>query len=570
MDSRNYALDAWAYAKSVIEGDRLACKYVVQACQRFADDLRRIDEGVSTFVFDSDEAWRWCRFLESLPHVKGKWASKGEKLILSDWQIFCTCNIFGFRDKETQKRRFREVYIEVPRKNGKSLWMAGIGLGGLAIDMETGAEVYCGATTEKQAWEVFRPAKLICERTPELREAFSVTPRAKSIDTPDGGRMEPVIGSPGDGPSPSIGIADEFHEHVNSDLVDTFITGMGARDQPLMVHITTSGSDMGGPCYEKRMDMIKVLDGSVEDDRIFTIIYTLDEDDEWDTVDAQKKANPNYGVSVSADFLHGQLEQARRSASKQTAYKTKHLDLWVGAKSAWMNMLAYQRCRKRDITLEAQRGRKCYAALDLASKVDLAAKCYLFPPDEKHFKWMAFFVYYLPEDLVMNRQDAGKGSTNSTRYKSFHAGGHITATPGNIIDLDMIESDIIEDMDKYVFEKVGYDPWQATQLATHISEKGLETIEIRQTVQNFSEPMKEIEAKILKRQIEFSYDPVTMWCFSNTVAKEDKKGNIFPDKESKLNKIDGVVALIMAMRLAIADMGENRFFGGLGPQILEA
>lgn len=528
-----YSERAIKYADSVIGKEIPACIYVIQACERFITDFHRDD-----LFFNQDEAERWCRFLEKLPHVKGKWAAKRETLILSDWQIFCTVNIYGWYFAKTKRRRFRDVYIEVPRKNGKTFWIAGLGLGHLCIDGEFGAEVYCGATSEKQAFEVFRPAKQICERTPELRERFNLDVNAKNLNILEtGSRFEPVIGKPGDGSSPSCGIADEFHEHPDSDQVDTFTTGMGARDQPMMLHITTAGSDMGGPCYAKRDEIKKILDGSVTDDNIFGIIYTIDEDDRWDSVEAQIKANPNYGISVDAGFMQAQLDAAKRSAIKQSAYKTKHLNVWVGAKSAWMNMLAYQSCRK-DISLDDYKGEKCYIGIDLASKLDIASMAMYFP-----VHGAAFAKHYLPEERIL---DGG-----NTRYKAWHADGWIEATPGNVIDYAYIEDDLDALKSDYEVCEVAYDPFQATQFSVRMCERGFPMIEVGQTVKNFSDPMKEVEALIEKKAMIFQKDPVLMWMFGNVVAKLDKKDNVFPDKERVENKIDGVVALIMAVNRAV-------------------
>jgi phage terminase large subunit-like protein len=549
----SYCARAVQYADSVIAGDIPACKYVIWACERFIADLKRDD-----IYLDEDDANRWCRFLEKLPHVKGKWAAKKETLKLGDWQIFCTVNIYGF--KKNGLRRFRDVYIEVPRKNGKSFWVAGLGIGHLVIDGEFGAEVYCGATSEKQAWEIFRPAKQVCERTPALRERFGLEVNAKTLTVLDtGSRFEPVIGNPGDGSSPSCGIADEFHEHKTADLVDTFITGMGAREQPVMLQITTAGNDMGGPCYEKRLDIIKILEGAVKDDRVFGIIYTLDEDDSWDTVEAQKKANPNYGVSVDGEFLAGQLDAARRSPVKQSAYKTKHLNVWIGAKEAWMNMLALQACRKKKLNLDDFKGRKCFIGIDLASKIDIASMAILFPP-EKEGKWAAFFRHYLPEDRIL---DGG-----NTRYKGWHAAGFIEATPGNVIDYSYIEDDLNDIKSDFEIVEVPYDPFQATQFSVRMQEQGFPMVEYGANVKNFSEPMKEVEAVILKKNIELEIDPVTLWMFSNVVAKLDKKDNIFPDKEKPDNKIDGVVALIMAMGRAMFHQKSGSIYEQRGMRIL--
>lgn len=532
---------AITYSRSVTRKRRpvLACQHVKNACLRFLNDLKRDD-----LVMVRDQAERWCRFLEKLPHVKGKWAAQHSRLVLSDWQIFCTVNVFGFYFTESGRRRFREAYIEVPRKNGKSFYVAGVGLGMMTIDGEHGAEIYCGATTEEQAWHVFRPAKKICEKQPDLVDKFGISVNAKTLTIDHtGARFEPVIGDPGDGASPSCGIADEFHEHKNSDLVDTFSTGMGAREQPLLIMITTAGSDMGGPCFAKRDDIIKILNGSVNDDRVFGIIYSLDDNDKWDTIKAQIKANPNYDLTVDAEFLKGQLSQARRSPIKQVAYKTKHLNLWVGAKAAWMNMLAYQKCKHKTLKLEQFKGRRCIVGIDLASKIDIASMSIVFLPTSNDSSFTVFVKHYIPEDVILEG--------GNTRYKAWHSGGYFEATPGNVIDYDYIESDLIELRSLFEVVEVAYDPFQATQFSTRMASEGFSMVEIGATVKNFSEPMKELEALILKQMIYFTDCPILTWMFGNVVAKLDKKDNIFPNKQQPENKIDGVVATIMALNRAI-------------------
>ena len=535
----DFCVRAVKYADGVIGGTIPACQYVKQACRRFVDDLKRKD-----IHLNQATAEMWCEKLEKLPQVKGKW--RGQLLKLSEWQIFCTVNIFGW--EKNGKRRFRDVYIEVPRKNGKSFWVAGMGIGMLTWEEEPGAEVYCGATSEEQAWYVFGPAKDVCNQLPKLKKKYGVSVNAKAITILGNNSVfKPIIGNPGDGGNPSCGIADEFHEHKTSDLVDTLKTGMGSRKQPLMLSITTAGSDMGGPCYEKRSDTIKILSGAVEDDSVFGIIYTIDEEDDWDTTEAQIKANPNYGISVDADFLNGELAQARRSATKQVAYKTKHLNQWVGAKLAWMNMLAFQACRK-DMQIEDLKGERCIIGIDLASKTDIASMAILFPDTKK-----VFVKHYLPEETILN----------NARYKAWHTEGWITSTPGNVIDFGYIEDDLKELKSAYEIIEVPYDPFQATQFSTRMVEEGFPMIEVGATVRNFSEPMKELEGWILEKQVTFEKDPVLMWMFGNVVAKLDKKDNIFPDKEREANKIDGVVALIMAVNRSILTPEEEYVTGNL-------
>lgn len=537
MSSTTYDQRAITWAQRVVDGEEVRGGYVVAACQRFLDDLERAE---FAYVFDAHEANRRCAWIERLPHVKGRWAAKGERLVLSDWQVFVVCNLFGWKHRETMLRRFRESYVEVPRKNGKSLLAAAIGLNLFAADDEYGAEVYSGATTEKQAWEVFRPARQICERLEALRTKYDIEVHAKNLAImSQGNRFEPIIGNPGDGASPSCAIVDEFHEHKSSELIDTMTTGMGARDQPLLFVITTAGSDFGGPCRERRQDMIRILDRTVDDETVFGVIFTLDEDDDWTTPEALEKANPNIGVSVSRDFLLSELAKAKRSPTKQTAFKTKHLNLWVGAKAAWMNMLYLQRCKK-PLNLGEHDGQLCFVGIDLASKIDIAAMALLFP---RNGKLEAFFRFYLPQEAVYDGRN--------DRYVAWAETGEIITTPGETIDFSYIEDDLKAFCKRFDVPEVAFDPYQATQFSQRMMDEGLTMVEVRPTWPNFSEPMKALEGEVVEQGFRYDSDVFT-WMVGNVVVRHLRNDIIFPDKEKPENKIDGVVALLMAMNRYIA------------------
>lgn len=527
------------YAEAVSKGRISACRFVKLAARRFLKDLKRKR---FAYRYDPELADRACNWIEKMPHVKGQWAARRERLVLDDWQIFITCQLFGWINKKTGNRRFRKAYVEVGRKNGKSAWAAAIGLFMLCADGEYGAEVYSGATTEKQAWEIFRPARQMCQRLPDLKEAYGIEVNAKTLAIlHNGSRFEPVIGKPGDGASPSCALVDEFHEHSSSDLVDTMQTGMGAREQPLLLIVTTAGSNFGGPCYETRSEVIKLLEGQYQDETVFGIIYTIDEGDKWDSIESLKKANPNYGISVSAEFLQAQMAEARRSALRQNAFKTKHLNLWVGAKTAYLNMLHVQRCINRKLTLESLRGAECVVGLDLASKVDIASMVAAFNIGGV---LKALVRRYLPEDAV--REDA------NPRYQAWADAGLITLTPGAVIDFDFIEEDLRELATICRVREVAYDPYQATQFASHLDAEGFTMVEVRPTVLNFSEPMKDLEARTRNQTFEYDGDPVLTWMFGNVVAFLDAKDNVYPRKEREENKIDDVVALIMANQRLMA------------------
>jgi phage terminase large subunit-like protein len=527
------------YATDVVVGKMLACKWVRLACQRHLRDLQRKDW---PYRFDKAKAERACAFITLLPHTKGKWAARRETVVLQPWQQFIVASLFGWVHKHTGLRRFREAYCEIPRKSGKSLLAAGIGLYLLAADDEYGAEIYSGATTEKQAWEIFRPARLMALRTPDLREAYGITVNASNLAIlENGSRFEPLIGNPGDGASPSCALIDEYHEHDTDALYETMVTGMGAREQPLAFIVTTAGANVASPCYLKRSDVGKVLEGVHEREDLFGCIFTIDEEDDWGSEAALRKANPNYGVSVSADYLLSRQREALQSAHRQNAFKTKHLNLWVGARTAWMNLQHWQRGPARQ-SLDELAGRPCFIGLDLASKLDIAALVLLFPPHGDDPLYHVHGRYYLPEDAIED-----PSTPNASHYAVWAQQGYLTLTPGNVIDFEAIKDDLLDFASRFAVVEVPYDPWQATQLATEMQAEGATMVEMPPTVRNFSEPMKQLEALVWQKKLAHGHCPVLTWMVSNVVARRDNKDNIYPVKEVAENKIDGCVSLIMAL-----------------------
>lgn len=535
------------YARAVVAGKILACRWIKLLCQKHLDDLELQAEDSYPYKFEPAKAEKVAKFLQLLPHTKGKWAGKRELIKLEPWQLFSVCVPFGWLRKKDGTRRYRTMLVFVPRKNGKSIIGGGLGVYMFTADGEFGAEVYSGATTEKQAWEVFRPAKQMIERTPELREHFGVEVNASNMARlEDGSRFEPVIGKPGDGSSPSCAIVDEYHEHQDSTLFDTMETGMGAREQPVMLVITTAGSSIGGPCHQLVRDSERMLEGVIDRPDLWPALFTIDQGDDWTSEEALRKANPNFGISISEDFLLARQRDAMQSATKQATFRTKHLNEWVGAKNAWLNMLRWKEAPSRKSLAELD-GRPCFIGLDLASKIDIAGNILLFPPVEGDPLWHVHGRYYLPEARVIEELDS-----NTARYREFDALGLLTLTDGEVIEFEVIKEDLREFAGRFDVQAVAYDPWQATQLAQEMELEGLPMVEVRQTVQNISEPMKEVEALVLQRKLAHGDCPVLTWMASNVVAKLDVKDNIYPNKERPENKIDGMVGLIMATSRAIA------------------
>lgn len=532
------------YCRDVMAGKIVVCKWIKLLAERHLSEKGNGDD--FPYYFDPARAEKVAKFLQLLPHTKGKWASKRERIVLEPWQMFAACLPFGWVRKKDDLRRYRTIVIFVPRKNGKSIIGGGLGNYMFVADGEFGAEVYSGATTEKQAWEVFRPAKQMVERTPELKEYFGVETNASNMAVlEDGSRFEPVIGKPGDGSSPSCALVDEYHEHKDSTLFDTMETGMGARDQPIMLVITTAGSNIGGPCHQLVRDAERALEGAIDVPDLWAAMYTLDKEDDWTSKDALRKANPNYDVSISEDFLLARQRDALQSPTKAATFKTKHLNLWVGAKNAWMNMIDWRNCPDRK-SLNELSGRPCFIGMDLASKIDVAASVLVFPPTSDDPLWHVHGRYYVPEARVLEEVD-----NNTARYREFDQQGLMTLTDGEVIDFEVIKEDLREFAGRFDVRQVGYDPWQATQMAQELESEGMVMVTVAQNVKSMSEPMKEVEALVKQKKLAHGNCPVMSWMMSNVVAHLDAKDNVYPRKERPENKIDGPVALITAFNRAM-------------------
>ncbi len=546
------------YARDVTKGKISACRYVIQACQRHLDDLAQERDAKFRFRFDKDKAERTAKFIQLLPHTKGEWAFKRQLITLEPWQLFIICCAFGWVKKGSGLRRFREVYTEIPRKNGKSAISAGVALYCFAADNEFGAEVYSGATTEKQAWEVFRPARLMAKRTPLLLERFGIEVNASNLNIPtDGARFEPLIGNPGDGQSPSCSVVDEYHEHDSDDLYTTMVTGMGARKQPLMWIITTAGYNIDGPCYDKRREVIEMLNGTVQDDELFGIIYTIDEDDDWTDPKVLAKANPNMGISVYADYLQSQQAKAIKTARFTNKFKTKHLNIWVSAKTAYFNMESWKACEDPGLNPEDFEGQECVLGFDLARKLDLNSKVRLFWRDidgKRHYYCLSP-QFWVPEDTVFNMENRRLAD----RYQKWVNKGELTPTDGAEVDYREILEEAKEDQRRFNVLETPLDPAGATALGHQLADEGMNPITIIQNFKNMSDPMKELEAAIQSGRFHHDGNTLLTWCMGNVIGKHIVGNDdvVRPVKESADQKIDGAVALIIAMSRAMLPERED-------------
>ena len=562
MATRNYTAIARRYAEAVVGGDIAACKWVRLACQRQLDDLARFKGRNSPYRFNprlTDRQGRsfqpadnLCAFVERLPHVKGPLA--GQPILLEPWQVFILTTVYGWV-KPDGKRRFRRAYIEVPRGSGKSALSSAVALYMLAADGEGGAEVYSLATTRDQARIVFGDAQAMARQSAGFRTRFGVGVGAHNIHVlASGSKFEALSaeGSTLDGLNIHFGCIDELHAHKTRTVYDVVETGTGKRDNSLLWVITTAGSNRSGICYEIRTFVTRLLDRVLDDDSQFGVVYGLDDGDDWALEESLIKANPNWGISVRPEVLLPLQAKAMQMPSAVNNFKTKHLNEWVNADTAWMDMRAWDRCADTGLDLDDYAGQPCWIGLDLASKTDIAALLLVFAHLEIDGAFAVFGRYYLPEDTVH--------ATGNSQYPGWMNSGRLTVTPGNVIDFSWIEADLSDFASRFAIQAVAFDPFQATQLSTRMLAEGLPMIEVRPTVLNFSEPMKTLEALVLQEKLIHDGDPVLGWMASNVVAHLDAKDNIYPRKERPENKIDGIVALIMGLSRAITP-GTNVVLG---------
>ena len=546
------------WARELLQGKHPACLYIKQAVQRHFDDLEASKREDYQYYFCPVTAERKLKLIQLLPHTKGEWGMKRLPLTLEPWQMFGLASMFGWLRKADNCRRFREGYWEVPRKNGKSAIAAGVGIAMFVADGEFGAEIYSGATTEKQAWEVFRPARLMVDRSPLLKSAKGIEVNASNLNIPaDGSRFEPVIGNPGDGSSPSCALIDEYHEHDSAAMYETMLTGMGARKQPLMFIITTAGSNIEGPCYDKRRQCVEMLDGQVPDDELFAWIWTIDEGDDWTDPSVLKKANPNFDISVYKEYLESQQQRAIRSARFTNTFKTKHLNVWTSAKSGFFNLQSWMACRDTSLTIEQFDGESCYLGLDCARKLDMNSKVRLFRRliDGRIHYYCVSPMFFVPEDAVWHNDN----QRLAERFQAWVEQGYLFDTEGAEVDYREILEEAIAAHEETPVLFSAIDPFGATALQHALDDEGMSPVVITQNYTNMSPAMMELEAAIEGGRFHHDGNPIMTWCISNVIGK-NLPGNddiVRPIKQNADSKIDGAVALMMAVGMAMREQDDG-------------
>ena len=541
-------ITARQYIKDVTSGKVTTCNWVKLAVKRHLDDLERSKDPSFPYYFDEKSAIRKITFSQDQRHIKGEWAKQRLKLTLEPWQQFIDWCLFGWKRKTTHTRRFTKAYIEVARKNGKTLMAATTANFCLFADGEEGAEVYFCATKRDQAKIAWSDAHAQIQKNPILKNKTSTFKMSSTVTLAGTSSFMRPVGQDSDtedGLNPHFVLVDEYHAHRSSDLINVMEDGMGSRTQPLLYIITTAGYDKNSPCHTEERTMITgMLDGTLDPkpEHVFGVIYSLDEGDDWTDQKVWVKANPNLGVSVYPEFLKSQISQALASPQKQNSVLTKNFNIWTQAVSRWIGAETWDACIG---TMPDLRGRKCFAALDLSTNIDITAWVLCFPPQDMEKQYNFLYRFFIPEENLREREQRDK-----VPYSLWIDQGWVSATPGNVIDYDFIEAQILEDAEVYDIQEAAYDPWNSTSIINNLNEEEISMVPFRQGFASMSPASKEFEKKVLAKELNHGNNPVIKWMVSCTELKTDPAGNIKPvkpDRQKSGKRIDGVVASIMAL-----------------------
>lgn len=533
----------WTYIKDVESGAVPSCIHVKNAVRRFKEDLKRTD-----LDFRKNKVKQVVDFIGHLKHFTGQHSGKNFKLM--PWQYFIIANLYGFYWKGSNQRRFQTAYIEVARKNGKTALSSALGLYHLIADGEDAAQVLIAANSKEQAHICYDMTARFCKgfdpRGDYLRRFranifFEKNNSMLKVLAADSDKM--------DGYNCSFGLIDEYHSAPNSKVRDVIRSSQAMRVNPLLLTITTAGFEKSLPCYDLRTVCTEVIAGLKEDDSMFSIIFSLDEGDDWADPVNWHKSNPNMGVTVNESFIHKQVLQAKNNPSDETGIKTKNLNIWCDTYQTWIPD-DYILKSTRELTFEEFQSEEAYIGVDLSSTQDFTAVSYLFYREGKKY----FIIkYYLPAESLKTRAD-------KEMYKEWARRGYLTITPGNVTDYDYITRDIIEASKTCSIFKIYYDRYNATQWAIDATEIGLPLEPFSQTVGNFNAPTKELERAILNGDCVFDDNPITRYCFRNVELKSDYNGNVKPNKGVAAKKIDGVIAAIQSMQICLL-RNENVYSG---------
>lgn len=548
---------AVAWAKSAIadtKGKRHGL-LARQAAKRFIDDLARAKDKSCKFEYDPDIASHACRFIERLPHVEGTWATP--TIVLDPAQVFFVAQLFGFRDRETGNRRFTSALFCVARKAGKSTLSAAIMLYCQCCEAERGAQLISAATTYDQAAIIWKIASMMVQRTEGLRDAFGLNGWAKAIARPSAGSIFKALhakASTQDGLNPSHVALDEIHAHKTPDLLNVLASAAGARSNPLWLYTTTEGYTNPGPWSEIRQFAKRLLSGVFGQtaDHYLAVIFSVDDenktlgikaDDEfdercWIKANPLIESNPHLLTAIRREAI-----EAKQMPSKLAEFRIKRLNRQSSTADGWINLINWQQCGGA-VDLDALEKHPCYGGLDLASTSDIASFRLVWNVSGKIYThgWR-----WVPNAAIRARTERG-----TVPYAAWVESGHLIATEGNVTDYAEIEPVIVAACERFNIQQIGYDRWNATELANRLTGAEVPLVEFIQGPRSYHPAMQALERAYMSGNFAHGGDPVLNWCASNVVARRDVNLNMAPDKKNSADKIDDMSALLMAVGVSCA------------------
>lgn len=533
-----------AYATDVVAGRVVAGPWVRAACQRHLDDLEHgVERGLR---FDQALATRAITFIECLTLADGEHV--GQPFLLQPWQAFVVGSLFGWVGADGF-RRFRTGYVEIGKGNGKTPLGAAIALYCAIADGEAGAECYCAAVSREQAGIAFRDVKRFAESSNALASRLKIDTN-NVAHYPSNSYIRPVSseGRGLDGKRVAFALIDEIHEHPTSMVVDKMRAGTKGRRQALIVEITNSGYDRHSVCWDHHEFSIKVVQRLLENDSWFAYVCALDDGDDWMTdPGVWLKTNPNLGVSITQKYLEEQVAEARDIPSKRNIVARLLFCVWTEQSSIWMPIEQWDKGAV-PVDLEELTGRECFVGLDLASTADIAAAVLVFPPVYAGERWHIVPRFFCPKDGIRLRS-----KRDGVPYDRWADEGLIIATAGNVIDYGFIRSAIHHDAERFRIKRIAFDRWNSTHLVQELQADGLDMVGFGQGFASMAAPVRELEKLILGDELAHGGHPVLRWMISNIAARQDPAGNVKFDKAASGDKIDGAVALVMALGIAIAE-----------------
>lgn len=510
-------------------------------------------------MYDENKAQRTVQFINCLKHTKGQW--RGVPFELLPWQDKIICDIFG-TVKESGYRQYNTAYIEIPKKNGKSELAAAVALYMTCGDSEWGAEVYGCASDRQQASIVFDVAVDMVDQCPALKKRIKPIMSVKRLVYQPTNSFYQVLSAEAytkHGLNVHAVVFDELHAQPNRNLYDVMTKGSGdARTQPLFFLITTAGNDRNSICYEVHQKAKDVLEGKKIDKTFYSAIYGMEDNDDWGKEENWYKANPSLGHTIDIEKVRAAFQSAKENLAEENLFRQLRLNQWVKQSIRWMQMDRWDECAF-PTELDMLRGRECYGGLDLSSTTDITAFVLVFPPRDEEEKFIVLPYFWIPEDNLATRV-----RRDHVPYDIWDQQGYIKTTEGNVVHYGFIEAFIEELNTAYNIKEIAFDRWGAVQMVQNLEGMGFTVVPFGQGYKDMSPASKELMKLVLEKKVSHGGNPVLRWMMDNIYVKTDPAGNIKPDKEKSTDRIDGAVALIMALDRAIRNENSNSVYDGRG------